>query len=66
MAINPTKSKLFFFNTSIPVQKNLSKIFKIQRYSLPTKYFGIPLSEYAPKATNWEDPLNKMKAKLSS
>eukprot|EP00253_Pinus_taeda_P014772 PITA_14772 len=47
-------------------KRNLSKILKIQRNSLPTKYLGIPLSEYAPKAANWEDLLNKMKAKLSS
>lgn len=66
MEINLTKSKLFFFNTSIPVQRNLSKILKIQRNSLPTKYLGIPLSEYTPKAANWEDLLNKMKARLSS
>ena len=61
-----TKSKLFFFNTSIHVQRNLSKILKIQRNSLPTKYISIPLSEYAPKATTWEDLLNKMKARLIS
>eukprot|EP00253_Pinus_taeda_P031168 PITA_31168 len=65
MEINLTKSKLFFFNTSIPVQRNLNKILKIQRNSLPTKYLGIPLSEHAPKAANWEDLLNKMKARLS-
>eukprot|EP00253_Pinus_taeda_P016658 PITA_16658 len=47
-------------------KRNLSKILKIQRNSLPTKYLGIPLSEYAPKAANWEDLLNKMKAILSS
>eukprot|EP00253_Pinus_taeda_P017516 PITA_17516 len=60
MEINITKSKLFFFNTFIPVQRNLSKILKIERNSLPTKYLGIPLSEYAHKAANWEDLLNKM------
>ena len=66
MEINLTKSKLFFFNTSIPVQRNLSRILKIQKNSLPTKYLGIPLSEYAYKSANWEALLNKMKARLSS
>lgn len=66
MEINLTKSKLFFFNTSIPVQRNLSKILKIQRNSLPTKYLGIPLLEYALKAANWEDLLDKMRLRLSS
>lgn len=65
MEINITKSKLFVFNTSIPMQRNLSKILKIQRKSLPTKYLSIPLSEYTLKATNWEDLLNKIKFRLS-
>jgi len=65
MEINLTKSKLFFFNTSIPVQRNLSRILKIQKNSLPTKYLGIPLSEHAYSSSNWEALLNKMRARLS-
>lgn len=64
--INLTKSKKNFFNTSIPVQRNLSRILQIQKASLPTKYLGIPLSEYAYKSANWEALLNKMKARLSN
>ena len=66
MEINLTKSKKKIFNTSIPVQRNLSRILQIQKTSLPTKYLGIPISEYAYKYANWEALLNKMKARLSN
>lgn len=66
MEINLTKSKFFFFNTSIPVQRNLSRILNIQKNSLPTKYLGLPLSEHTYRSSNWEALLNKMRARLSN
>eukprot|EP00253_Pinus_taeda_P027981 PITA_27981 len=43
--VSLTKSKVFFFNTNISIQINLSKILGFQRDYLPSKYLGIPLTD---------------------
>jgi len=43
--VSLTKSKVFFFNTNIAIQRNLSRILSFQRDRLPSKYLGIPLTE---------------------
>jgi len=40
-----TKSKIFFFNTDISIQRNLSRILGFQRESLLMKYLGVPLTD---------------------
>jgi len=35
MEVNLSKSKIFFFNTNIAIQKNISRILGFQRDSLP-------------------------------
>jgi len=41
--VSLSKSKIFFFNTDISIQRNLSRILGFQRDSLPSKYLGVPL-----------------------
>ena len=43
--VSLTKSKIFFFNTDISIQRNISRILGFQRKSLPTKYLGVPLTD---------------------
>lgn len=43
--VSLTKSKIFFFNTYISIQRNPSIILGFQRESLPVKYLGVPLSD---------------------
>ena len=42
MEVNLSKSKIFFFNTNIAIQRNISRILGFQRDSLPSKYLGVP------------------------
>ena len=44
MELNLSKSKIFFFNTHIAIQRNISRILGFQRESLPSKYLGVPLT----------------------
>eukprot|EP00253_Pinus_taeda_P017321 PITA_17321 len=60
-----TKSKVFFFNTNIAIQRNLSRILSFQRDHLPSKYMGIPLMEKPLSKEVWEPLTNKLKDKVS-
>ena len=44
MEVNLSKSKIFFFNTNIAIQRNISIILGFQRDFLPSKYLGVPLT----------------------
>eukprot|EP00253_Pinus_taeda_P010536 PITA_10536 len=44
MEVNLTKSNIFFFNTHIVIQRNISRILGFQRDILPSKYLGVPLT----------------------
>jgi len=44
MEVNLSKSKIFFLNINIAIQRNISRILGFQRDSLPTKYLGVPLT----------------------
>jgi len=58
--VSLTKSKIFFFNTDIAIQRNLTRILGFQREQLPTKYLGIPLMEKPLKKEVWEPFTNKL------
>eukprot|EP00253_Pinus_taeda_P033272 PITA_33272 len=60
-----TKSKIFFFNTDISIQRNLSRILGFQRDSLPSKCLGVPLTNKLLHKDIWEPVLNKLKDKIS-
>lgn len=60
-----TKSKIFFFNIDISIQRNLSRILGFQRDSLSVKYLGAPLTDKSLHKEIWEPVLNKLKDKIS-
>eukprot|EP00253_Pinus_taeda_P025758 PITA_25758 len=64
MEVNLSKSKIFFLNTNIAIQRNISKILGFQRDSFPSKYLGIPLTDRPMHKSIWEPVLNKMQDKV--
>jgi len=64
MEVNLTKSKTFFFNTNIAIQKKIAKILGFQRDSLPSKYLGIPLTSKPLHKSIWEPITNKLQDKI--
>jgi hypothetical protein len=64
MEVNLSKSKIFFFNTNIAIQRNISRILGFQRDSLPSKYLGVPLTAKPLHKSIWEPVINKMQDKI--
>jgi len=64
MEVNIFKSKIFFFNTDIAIQRNVSRILGFQRDSLPSKYLGVPLTAKPLHKSIWEPVINKMQDKI--
>jgi len=54
MDVNLSKSSIFFFNTHLAVQKNLSTILGFRRSSLPSRYLGAPLTDKPWQKIHWE------------
>jgi len=63
--INRVKSQIFFFNTSIPIQKVVGRILGFTSASLPSKYLGAPLMASALKHSSWKQLLEKLENRLS-
>eukprot|EP00253_Pinus_taeda_P002045 PITA_02045 len=63
--VSLTKSKIFFFNTDILIQRSLSRILGFQRETLPVKYLGVPLTDKSFHKDIWEPVLNKLKHKIN-
>ena len=61
MELNLSKSKIFFFNTHIAIQINISKILGFQREILPSKYLGVPLVAKPLHKNIWEPMIKKLK-----
>jgi len=57
------KSKIFFFNTNIAIQRNISRILGFQRDMLPSKYLGVPFTDKCVNKTVWEPVINKLQDK---
>eukprot|EP00253_Pinus_taeda_P013100 PITA_13100 len=64
MEVNLSKSKIFFLNTNIAIQRNMSRILGFQRDSIPSKYMGIPLTARPMHKSIWEPVLIKMQDKV--
>ena len=62
--VSLTKSKVFFFNTDIAIQRNLTRILGFQRDQLPSKYLGIPLTDKPLSKGVWEPVINKLQDKI--
>eukprot|EP00253_Pinus_taeda_P011233 PITA_11233 len=65
-SINASKSQLFFFNTPVSTQRNISRILGFSIAALPSKYLGAPLMASALKHASWRTLLDKLEARLSS
>eukprot|EP00253_Pinus_taeda_P020518 PITA_20518 len=61
--VSLSKSKIFFFNTNIAIQRNISRILGFQREMLPSKYLGVPSTNKPLSKTIWEPVVNKIKNK---
>jgi len=64
MEVNLSKSKIFFFNTNISIQRNISTILGFERETLPSKYLGVPLMAKALHKSIWEPVINKLQDKI--
>jgi len=64
--INQSKSMIFLFNTNSTIQRNLANILGFERKALPTKYFGIPLTDKAYKLSTWEGIINKLQERVKN
>jgi len=60
MEVNLSKSKIFFFNTNIAIQRNISRILGLQRDFLPSKYLSVPLTTKPLLKSIWDSVINKM------
>lgn len=60
MDLNLSKPSIFFFKTHLAVQKNLSKILRFKRCSLPSRYLGVPLTEKPWQKGHWEKMLSNL------
>lgn len=59
------KSKIFFFNTHISIQSNLSTILGFQSETLHVKYLGVPLTTKPLHQDIWDPILNILRDKIS-
>ena len=62
--VSLNKSKVFFFNTNIAIQRNITRILGFQREHLPSKYLGIPLANKPLSKKFWEPIINKFQDKV--
>jgi hypothetical protein len=53
-SFNLAKSQLFFFNTLQAIQQHISQLLSIHVCSLPTQYFGLPLSDSTTHNLSWD------------
>lgn len=66
MGVNLSKSKIFFLNTNIAIERNISIILGFQRDSLPTNYLGVPLIARPMHKSIWELVLNKLQDRVKN
>lgn len=64
MEVNLSKSKIFFFNINITIQRNISRIMGFQREVLPSKYLGVPLTNKPLQKSTWKQVINMMQDKI--
>eukprot|EP00253_Pinus_taeda_P009017 PITA_09017 len=64
MEVNLTKSKVFFFNIHIAIQRNVNRILGFQRESIPSKYLGVSLTTKPRQKSIWDPLATKMQDKV--
>ena len=60
MDLNLDKSFIFFFNTPLAIQRNVTTILRFSRTYLPSKYLGIPLTDKPWQKIHWEKLLSRL------
>jgi len=63
MEVSLTKSKVFFSNMDISIQRHLSRILGFQKENIPSKYLGMPLTDKPLNKEVCESVTNKLKDK---
>lgn len=64
--IDPEKSNLFFFNTPLPIHKNISRLLDFPIITLPSNYLGVPLTDRPLSQATWEGLINKVEKLISN
>jgi len=62
--VSLSKSKIFYFNIDIAIQRSLTRILGFQRDLLPSKYLGVPLNDKPLSKAVWELVINKLGDKI--
>jgi hypothetical protein len=57
---------IFFFNTNLAIQRNLTNILGFEQKALPTKYLGVPLIEKVCKMSTWEGVINRLQERVKN
>jgi len=65
-SINQDKSKLFFFNTPMPIQRNITRILDFPISTLTYKYLGVTLPDRPLAHCTWEALINKLEKRLAN
>jgi hypothetical protein len=63
---NLAKSQLFFFNTPVEIQQQLSQILNTPVCTLPSHYMGLPLFDSAARNISWDSLLLSITNRLSN
>lgn len=65
-SINMEKSKLFFLNTPLSIQRNIARIMDSHICNFPSKYLGASLTDKPLARSNWEDLITKLEKGLAN
>lgn len=65
-SINQETSKLFFFNTPLPIRRNIARILDFPISTLPSKYLRVPLTNRPLAHVTWEALINKLEKTLAN
>ena len=64
MTINQEKLEIFFFNTPLPTQCNISHILNFKIATVPSKYLGAPLIDSGLKHSSLKELLTKLELRM--
>jgi len=66
MEINKGKSEVFFFNTSLAIQRFLACTLGFNRGSFPSKYLVIMLHEHQFRSANWNLLIKRIRNRMEN
>eukprot|EP00253_Pinus_taeda_P026144 PITA_26144 len=65
-SINTVESQIFFLHTTTATQSSIICILGFSLVTLPSKYLGAPLIDWALKHSSWQLLLDKLESRLTS